>query len=150
MITGIHHTEFTVSNMERSIAFYRDILGMEVLWDSVEAGIKYEGPVCDALTGCPGTSLHIVYLGFNGTNGGVLELTEYTPTGNPLENHKASNTGASHVCFLTDDIHGFHKKLLENNVTVHCGPQQGQGVLMMFFRDPDGCILEVLEGKTKV
>lgn len=32
MINGLHHTSFTVSNMERSIAFYRDILGMKVVW----------------------------------------------------------------------------------------------------------------------
>ena len=132
MITGIHHAAFTVSNMERSVAFYRDILGMEVLWDSVEKGLKYEGPVCDAITGCPGTSQHIVYLGING---GILELVEYTPTGKPLENHKAGDTGAAHVCFLTDDIHGLHKKLLANNVTVHCSPQQGVDILIMYFRD---------------
>ena len=30
MISDIHHTSFTVSNMERSVAFYQDILGMKV------------------------------------------------------------------------------------------------------------------------
>ena len=39
LISAIHHACFTVSNMERSVAFYRDILGMEVLWDSVQAGV---------------------------------------------------------------------------------------------------------------
>ena len=31
MISDIHHTSFTVSDMERSVAFYRDVLGMEVV-----------------------------------------------------------------------------------------------------------------------
>ena len=55
LISTIHHTAFTVSDMERSLAFYRDILGMKVLWDSVQAGVEYKGPVCDKITGCPGT-----------------------------------------------------------------------------------------------
>ena len=66
MISGIHHACFTVSNMERSVAFYRDILGMKVLWDSIDAGVKYKGEVSDKITGCPGTEQHIVYLGIGG------------------------------------------------------------------------------------
>ena len=147
MITGIHHACFTVSNLKRSIAFYRDILGMEVLWDSVEAGIEYKGERSDKVTGCPGTEQHLVYLG---VGGGILELVEYMPPGKPLENHKASDVGAAHVCFKTDDIHGLYERLLDNGYRVHCKPQQGPSQLVMYFRDPDGIILEAIEGKTKV
>jgi catechol 2,3-dioxygenase-like lactoylglutathione lyase family enzyme len=147
VINMIHHSAFTVSNMERSIAFYRDILGMEVLWDSAKEGIKYKGPVCDKITGCPGTEQRIVYLGIGGS---FLELVEYTPIGKVLENHKASDIGASHICFKTDDINALYKRLLANNVQVHCSPQEGISNLIMYFRDPDGIILEVIEGKTKV
>ena len=147
MISTIHHACFTVSDMERSIAFYRDLLGMTVLWDSVQAGVAYKGPVCDQITGCPGTEQHIVYLGIGG---GILELVEYTPRGKSLENHKASDIGAAHVCFKTDDINALYEKLQANNVTVHCSPQKGISLLVMYFRDPDGIILEAVEGKTKV
>lgn len=147
MISSIHHSAFTVSNMERSIAFYRDILGMKVLWDSVQEGVKYEGPICDKITGCPGTKQHVVYLGLGGD---FLELVEYTPKGKPLENHKASDIGSGHVCFKTDDINALYEKLLANNVKVHCSPQDRITALIMYFRDPDGIILEAIEGKTKV
>ena len=147
MITGIHHACFTVSNLKRSIAFYRDLLGMEVLWDSVEAGIRYKGERSDRVTGCTGTEQHLVYLGIGG---GILELVEYTPTGKPLEDHKASDTGAAHVCFKTDDIDGLYEKLVANGMVVHCSPQEGPSQKVMYFRDPDGIILEAIEGKTKV
>ena len=88
-----------------------------------------------------------MYLGIGGS---FLELVEYTPTGKPLENHKASDIGASHVCFKTDDINALYKRLLSNDVKVHCSPQEGISNLIMYFRDPDGIILEVIEGKTKV
>lgn len=147
LVNTIHHTAFTVSNIKKSIAFYRDILGMKVLWDSAEAGVKYRGPVCDKITACPGTEQHIVYLGVGGS---FLELIEYIPPGKPLEDNKASDIGAAHVCFKTDDIHALYEKLLANNVRVHCSPQEGISNLIIYFRDPDGIILEAIEGKTKV
>ena len=36
MIRRVHHTSFTVSDLERSLAFYRDLLGMEVIGEGVE------------------------------------------------------------------------------------------------------------------
>ncbi len=147
VINTIHHTAFTVSNLERSIAFYRDLLGMKVLWDSVQAGIAYKGPECDRITGCPGTEQHIVYLGIGG---GVLELVEYTPTGKMLKNHKASDVGASHICLKTDDISALYEKLLANHIAVHCPPQKRGELSIFYFRDPDGIILEAVEGRTKV
>ena len=147
VINTIHHTAFTVSNIERSIAFYRDLLGMKVLWDSVEAGLQYKGPVCDKITGCPGTEQHLVYLGIGE---GILELVEYTPTGKRLENNKASDIGASHICLKTEDINTLYEKLLANHVRVHCPPQNRGELSVFYFRDPDGIILEAIEGKTRV
>ena len=147
VIKAIHHTAFTVSNLERSIAFYRDILGMKILWDSVQAGVAYKGPVCDQITGCPETEQHLAYLGIGE---GILELVEYSPTGKLLENHKASDVGSSHVCFKTDNAQVLYEKLLANNVTVHCPPQNRGELSVFYFRDPDGIILEAIEGKTRV
>jgi hypothetical protein len=120
---------------------------MKVLWDSIEAGVKYKGEVSDRTTGYPGTEQHVVYLGIGGD---VLELFEYTPTGKPLENNKASDTGSSHVCFKTDDVNTLYEKLLANDVVVHYSPQIVVVAIVMYFRNPDGIILEAIEGKTKI
>jgi catechol 2,3-dioxygenase-like lactoylglutathione lyase family enzyme len=144
MIIGIHHTSFTVSNMERSIAFYRDILEMKVTWDSKEAGIPFKGPLADAVTGCPGTEQRLVILSIGG---GQIELVEYTPTGKPLLDNKASDTGSAHVCFKTDNIQEFYQKLLANNVRLHCPPQDLGFTKVMYFRDPDEIILEAVQEK---
>jgi catechol 2,3-dioxygenase-like lactoylglutathione lyase family enzyme len=143
MITDIHHTSFTVSNMERSVAFYRDILGMEVVWDSVQAGVEFKGPLADNLTNCPGTELHIVFLKINES---LIELVEYTPKGKQMIDNKASDTGSAHVCFKTENIQELHKKLTANRVRLHCPPQNLGGVWAMYFRDPDGIILEAMQG----
>ena len=143
MISDIHHTSFTVSDMERSVAFYRDILGMTVIWDSAQAGVQFKGHETDNLTGCPGTELHIVFLGINEK---LLELVTYSPTGKAPGDNKASDTGGAHVCFKTADIHALHETLVANGVRLHCAPQDMGGVSVMYFRDPDGIILEAMEG----
>jgi catechol 2,3-dioxygenase-like lactoylglutathione lyase family enzyme len=129
--------------MERSVAFYQDILGMKVVWDSVEAGVAFKGPETDNLTGCPGTELHIVFLGINEK---LIELIAYTPTGKPLVENKASDTGSAHVCFETENIQALYERLAANEARLHCAPQNMGGVKVMYFRDPDGIILEAMEG----
>src|SRR3989304_5349783 len=107
MERGIHHTSVTVSDMDRSVAFYRDLLGLEVTWSSDAAGVRFEGAVADAVTGCPGTSQRIVFMR---TGEDLVELVEYTPTGREQVDNKASDSGAMHVCFRTDDIDDLYRR----------------------------------------
>ncbi len=144
MIGGIDHTSFTVSDMERSIAFYRDVLGMKVTWDSHAAGVEFKGPIADNVTGCPGTEQRLVFLVAGDSR---IELVEYTPTGKALLNNKASDTGSAHVCFKTDNIQELYQKLAARGLRIHCIPQDIGFAKVMYFRDPDGIILEAVEGE---
>jgi len=130
--------------MERSIAFYRDILGMKVTWDSVAAGVQFKGPVADNVTNCPGTEQRIVFLA---TGDNRIELVEYTPTGKQQLDNKASDTGSAHVCFKTENIQELYQKLKANKVRLHCVPQNLDFAQVMYFRDPDGIILEACQGQ---
>jgi len=147
MINEIHHMSFTVSDMENSIKFYRDILGLELKWDSRAAGAKFKGEAADNVTNCPGTELRIVFLVAGNSR---LELVEYAPTGKRLVDNKASDTGSAHVCFKTDNIEELYRKLLANKVRLHCSPQQMDSAKVMYFRDPDGIILEAAQGEFPV
>jgi catechol 2,3-dioxygenase-like lactoylglutathione lyase family enzyme len=64
--------------------------------------------------------------------------------------NKASDIGSPHVCFKTDDIEELYQKLLTNKAKVHCPPQKMGGASLFYFRDPDGIILEAIEGETRV
>ena len=145
MFTGIHHASFAVSNMDKSIAFYRDLIGMKLTWDSKEAGMVFEGPVSDAVTGCPGTKQRIAFLALGND---ILELVEYTPTGKPQIDNKPSDTGSAHLCFKTGNIQEAYDKLVAANVRMHCTPQDNGKAVVIYFRDPDGCILEATQPKT--
>jgi len=145
MITKMVHASFTVSDMDRSIKFYTDIMGMKLEFDM---GASVGGPVCEAVTGCPGVEIRTAFLRIDG---GILELVQYSPAGKALEGNKPSDTGSAHVCFKTDNIQEFHQKLLKKGLTVVSEPQQvDEATWIMYFRDPDGIYLEAAQGPTPV
>ena len=72
VVRGFHHTSFTVSDMERSLAFYRDLLGMQVVVDR-----RTSDTYLSTITGFPNVRLHIVYLQLDVPDGHILELIEY-------------------------------------------------------------------------
>jgi len=147
VITGIHHTCLTVSDLERSIDFYSRFLDAEVVWDSEAVGLKLEGPMADMVTGCPGTSQRVVYLQ---AGGDLFELMAFTPTGRQPEGNLSSDVGSPHVCFLTDDIDELYERLLAADVVLHCPPQDLGDTRLFYFRDPDGIILEAMGGTPTV
>ena len=142
-IGGIHHASFTVSDMKKSLAFYRDILGFEVVFDSFEAGAAFKGSEVDNLTGCRGSELHIVFLR---AVEDMLELIQYIPQGKKLKENQASDTGSAHICLKTENIQALYKKLSDCGARIHFPPQNLGGVDVMYFRDPDGIIIESMQG----
>ena len=70
MIKDMHHTGFVVSDLERAVAFYRDVIGMEVT-------SRYEriGPGVESVVGYKGAHLKIALMGAGGVH--ALELIKY-------------------------------------------------------------------------
>jgi len=80
-LTGISHTSFTVSDMDRSLAFYRDLLGMTLIME-----IERQGAFIEQVVGFPGASLPIVGLKLRSGSDHVLELIEYrVPRGQRID-----------------------------------------------------------------
>ncbi|HKZ91925.1 MAG TPA: VOC family protein, partial [Candidatus Limnocylindrales bacterium] len=69
-ITGFFHGGITVSDMDRSLPFYRDGLGLEIEFDRI-----LDGPYLREVLGMQFESLRAVYLRIPG--GGFVELLEY-------------------------------------------------------------------------
>src|SRR5712691_6907267 len=69
-VSKIRHTGIVVSDIETSLPFYRDLLGLQSWWDEIE-----EGPFVDAVTGVPGARIHTVKL--KAPDGVSIELLQY-------------------------------------------------------------------------
>ena len=67
-VEWMNHTGLSVSNMDRSLEFYRDTLGLEIERDNI-----LEGDFLTQFTGLPESRVHIVYLG-NGDGRHSVEL----------------------------------------------------------------------------
>jgi catechol 2,3-dioxygenase-like lactoylglutathione lyase family enzyme len=145
MITGVHHLSLSCSDAERSLAFYRDLFGMEVVSDrETEAGGFVE-----RVTGIDGARVRIVHLHGHGLN---LELLEYkAPRGAPKA-REPNDAGSAHLCFVTDDIESDLARLAQAGapllsrggpVTVSGGPNDGGRCA--YVEDPDGNAVELVQ-----
>ena len=142
-LTGISHTSFTVSDMERSLAFYRDLLGLEVLVE-----IERQGEYIEQVVGFPEASLRIVGLKLPQGSNHILELIEYRTPKGQRGDLQTCNPGVAHLCFVTDDIHSAYESLCARGVTFKSPPVRiptgpSAGGFDAYFLDPDGITLEL-------
>ena len=148
MVERIYHVGLTVSDLDRSIAFYRDILGLEF-----QGEIFMAGEETDRLFRMKDTKARVAYLnGSKAIEAPPIELIQFVD--NKVKKVKGNlfTTSISEVCFYTDDIDSVYKTLIENHVECLSEPQyfdfraDGFGESRAFyFRDPDGIILEMMQ-----
>src|SRR5258708_25073486 len=109
MVLSVWHTSWTVSDLERSIAFYRDQLGFELLRRRVRTGT-----VIETVVGFPGAELHIAALRIpqaaQPPSEHHLELIQYvSPKGVKLE-LSTNNVGAAHLALEEKSIHDDYRR----------------------------------------
>ncbi len=118
------HTMVRVSDVEKSLAFYRDALGLQVLREySSEQG-----------------RFTLIYLAAPGDEQAQIELTH---NWDPEVYTGGRNFG--HVAFAVDDIYATCQRLQEHGVTIARPPRDGR---MAFVRSPDQISIELLQKGT--
>ena len=142
---GMHHVGITVKDLDVSIRFYHDVLGLEF---SNEPSPWFDGDDLGRAVGVPGAALRQVSLLLGDT---TLELLEYsTPPSETTEPLPSNDLGASHVAFLVDDIEATKAELEAKGITFFSSVNVvDEGVLAgwrwVYFSDPDGYPLELVE-----
>ena len=135
----LEHIALSVSDLQRSICFYRDIVGMEMV------GI-IECPPEQGLgnvVGIPGCSARIAKLKSGQT---ILELFEYLkPRGRQIpSDYTQADNGLTHIGFASGDIHCDYKKLKEHGVKFYSEPiEYRPNVWNVYFYGPDGETCEI-------
>jgi lactoylglutathione lyase len=143
-IVGLHHTAYQVADLERSLAFYRDLLGFELVWERVNTADYVR-----KIVGQPNATLHQAMLRFPGSDH-CLELIDYRGVERTPVDTNPVNPGTAHVCVLVQDLRAYYDHLVANGVAsvsepvaVTSGPNTGR--LAVYMIDPDGFRLELLE-----
>ena len=120
LITDLHHASMIVSDTERALAFYRDILGMKL--DHARPDLGYPG----AWLKVGAYQIHL------------LEL----PNPDPVEGRPSHGGRDRHLALSVSDLDGLDARLLAGGIS-HTTSRSGRRAL--FCRDPDGNALEFVE-----
>jgi glyoxylase I family protein len=144
-IIGADHTGITVSNLERSLAFWRDVLGFELSHTAHQTG-----ELAREITGVAGAEIKLAVLKTSG--GHKLELLEYLapPQRKRHVDLRPCDVGHIHVALLIDDLHAVLERILAYGwkaagkpQTLKSGPNAGKRVV--YVRDPDGTTIEFMQ-----
>src|SRR5262245_4001828 len=109
-IVGAHHTSFTVADLDRSVAFFRDRLGLTVV-TLREIHDGYFGRI----VGLPGCRVRAAMLRVPGSEHHV-ELFEYlTPPGHAFT-PRPCDPGSAHLSLLVDDLSELYERLRPEGV----------------------------------
>ena len=142
-IIAANHTSLTVSDLDRSLAFFRDALGFEV---------TSKGPrnpsLIQAITGVEGAEVLIAYVRGPGHS---IELIEYIePETRSSVRPRPCDTGFSHIAYDVDNIDAAIQAARDHSVepigpvvAIDQGPNRGSRVA--YLRDPDGITIEFIE-----
>lgn len=142
MIGEAHHYGVTVSDLEESLAFYRDTLGLDVVSRGhIEQGSEDSRKFTDFVD-VPDVDVEVVFLDAGGCQ---VELLRYhNPEGENVNEGVSNNDhGASHFCLQVDDIDEVHETLSDDVEFVHEPVTLSKGVRVAYMYDPDGNVVEL-------
>jgi len=152
MIRGLWHVSFTVSNLEASVKWYTEVLGLEYVRSQEQANAY-----TDRLVGFKDARLKVAQLRVPGETIPLsfhhIELVEYVnprPSNTPCA-LDTNRTGVGHWAFMVDDLHKEFERMkalgvkfkAEQPVAIEAGVNKGG--YTVYFTDPDGITLELVQ-----
>jgi len=142
MIIGVQHTAIIVKDIEKSIRFYRDMLGLELLYTLSAGGRELSKGV-----GLEDADLKVAMFK---AGDALVEVTEYVnPKGRPHD-RRPCDVGEMHLAFKVKDVQKHYEELKSKGVKFNAPPsviEEGpnKGWIWTYFKDPDGAQLELVE-----
>jgi catechol 2,3-dioxygenase-like lactoylglutathione lyase family enzyme len=143
-VSRLHHTGYTVSDLDRSLAFYRDLLGCEVV-----ATQSKQGGYLAAIVGYPDAHVRMAHLRAPDSSH-VIELFEYLAPAPGRAETEPRNVGVAHLCFVVDDLAATYERLRAAGVEFFSPPVEvdtgiNTGGYSLYLRDPDGIPMELFQ-----
>ena len=140
---SLYHIGLTVENLDESVAFYRDVVGLKELPES--SNLDISGEWFDQLTENRGAEIRVSHLDLQGVQ---LQLVEYRASGGERLPLRHKMIGNPHLCINMADIDGHHAQLVSDGrfklspiVTI------GETSIRSFYvTDPNGVLVEFIEG----
>jgi catechol 2,3-dioxygenase-like lactoylglutathione lyase family enzyme len=143
-IGAVHHTGLTVGDLDRSVAFYRDVLGCSVIMEQEKVG-----GYLAAIVGYPDTSIRMAHL-YDPAGRLVVELFEYRAHEMLPAELEPRRIGNAHLCFVVSDLDAVYARLVGQGVATFTPPVPidtgvNAGGSGLYLHDPDGITLELFQ-----
>lgn len=141
-ITRVNHTGISVGDIDRSLRFYRDLLGLKLVFDSDVDDI---GPL-NAVVGMDQARGRVVWLMAGDT---MIELWQWNhPQGRDLpEDYRPADRGVTHFALQTDDVDELYERVVGAGYHANTRPLDLGLHKTTYIRGPDGEIIEILEDR---
>jgi lactoylglutathione lyase len=120
------HTMVRVTDIEQSLKFYRDALGLQLLSRRDHEAGRYT----------------LVFLCAPGDDAAQIELTYNWPDASGKTETYTGGRNFGHVAYAVDDIYAACQRLMDHGVTINRPPRDGR---MAFVRSPDNISIELLQ-----
>ena len=143
-IIAADHTGITVSNLERSLEFWQNVLGFEFSHRAHQTS-----EMASEITGVAGAELKLAVVKAPG--GHKIELLEYlAPADRKKVDVRPCDVGSVHIAFTVDNLDAVLQKIAASGwkaagkpQTLKSGPNAGKRVI--YVRDPDGTTIEFMQ-----
>jgi catechol 2,3-dioxygenase-like lactoylglutathione lyase family enzyme len=132
------HLVVGVTDMDRALAFYRDVIGMEVVFETLISGEPFDA------------TLHATRKQEGRVVGGLLGglMVELLSLGTKPSAERPSRrgiTGIQNVSLSVTDLDETHRRITAAGYTPDQSPFEIGGVRMFFVKDPEGTAVEFIE-----
>jgi len=143
-VLGLDHVSVSVANLERSLAFYHELLGIPVLGTGTE-----ESPSVASVVGAGPARFRYADLDLG--SGQILEILQYlTPKGTPRHSD-VYDPGSGHLAVRVDDLGRALESLAKAGVHPRSEPVKLEEpawwaeARVVYVTDPDGITIELVE-----
>lgn len=140
MIKNIRHTGIVVENLDRSIAFYCNLLGFKIAKQQREKG-EYISKILGL------TDADIITVKLTSPDGQMIELVKYDSHDGQSRNKNIYDIGISHLAFGVDDLNAFMQRLLESGIKFISEPALSPDAYarVAFCYSPEKTLIELVE-----
>jgi catechol 2,3-dioxygenase-like lactoylglutathione lyase family enzyme len=148
VLRAYSHFSFVVRDITRSVAWYRDVLGLELV-----ARQRQDNEYTRQFVGVPGAILEVAEFALPGATASddlLLELIEYVEPHSESAPPRRQDLGSAHLSFIVDDISAEYERLSSAGVKFVTPPvriEEGVNVggWICYLSDPDGVTLELFQ-----